>query len=1560
MRERISAARSLAICFMMAIMLAAVSLPGKVFAATPITAGCSGVKRTSAGNATAWVYSDTAGTIYYVVDEDKTYSSGAAAIVSAGNNGGTVAAGNIGKVTLSKDMYTGKKYAHMVVVDSNSSDNISNVITIEMPYDCMYSESFEGYPENYAASGAGFGFATNQTVISEGSNKICKLYGGPSGNEQNIEISNGNTFENVTMIFETRIKAGSSSPSAEFALLSYDNYYGRRLVAGVKMENGTWKAARYNYKDNDGYSESVELDLSEAVSVNKWYTVRIVYDSPEKQFDVYIDGKKANSNPISILNRYGINRIKIYSAAGQTMYYDDLLYNSYVYDNDARVNFSLEEAKYVNLQSVKLSTELSGRTIYYTTDGSYPNPISTGSGSTKLYTGAINIGYDTDDDGDGDHITTIRAVAGTGTGDSFKAEGIAYSKTYTFVKAPVLYGNSIYRENDKTATAWLRGDIAGTIYYLPSAEKLTDIEPEVIEEAGNEKAVKADEINAVSLSAGMNARIKYVYFVLKDAENNYSNIVEEEIPFVKYFHEGFDVYPEGLSSGYYSFNSGNAYSDKVTPVIVDSGIAGEKTTAIQFAATTGDRYANRSFGGVSGGIITLEAKVRSEDDSANFEVGFGQSGKIVGIKLVNGIWNVTHNSTDEVADQELAGTFRKDTWYNIKLSVDCTNKECTAYINGKNIGTYAHDYGVNYIDLNYYANSQTVYFDDVTYYVEEKTVTPPTANRGLIYTGSAQTGVKNYNDTAAEYYLESGTIEETMAGSYTAVFALNNSSYRWSDGTQGKKTVSWSIGRKPVTVALSASKVYDGTDDAEIAVDTAVGSNGITGIIDADLEDTEKSISITPASATGYYENRYVGTGKSITLESADAFTLTGAGSENYTLTEPVIAGDITAAAQTLAIARTLQAGVGDIITDNQLRTAVKGAKGVLSFAVADGGEYAEYTSGTGLVINDNANGHTIKVKATAAAGDLNEDGIPEYDADETGVIFDVEVSSKETQTLIFARPSLSIVYGRTGEGQTAELIVDEGETGGAVTYSIDDPAEASVAVVDKNTGTITTAGTGTATVTATAAATAKYNQATASYTITITEAPQAAPSVGKKDESVAGNKDGALTGITTDMEYRMEGEAVYTDITAAMLSEGNLTGLAAGTYYVRLKAKPNYNASQDTKVVIALGGADEKLSFAKSELTAVYGDTGVGQKASSSVSDGGAITYSSDNTDVAEVNPSTGDVTIKGTGTATITAKSAATAIYSGTSVSYKLTINKASQKAPGATVKPESVEGQNDGSITGLTSEMEYRKHGETAYTPVNGDSITGLEPGTYYIRVKANNNYEASADTTVVVAAGKEEDISASITYAENIPLETKEATIKKTNTDSKDIEGSTQKYLMPKATVKKQTIKVSWNKIAGADGYIVYGNLCGKKLERVAEITNGSTKAWTAKKLKKGKYYKYVVVAYKTVSSGKQKVITTSRTVHAVTDGGKKGNPTGLTVKKSKLTVKVGKKQTIKAGIKYKKKVATHVAKLRFESNDTTIATVGYKNGVVKGVKKGKTFIYVYTQNGICKKVTVTVK
>lgn len=255
------------------------------------------------------------------------------------------------------------------------------------------------------------------------------------------------------------------------------------------------------------------------------------------------------------------------------------------------------------------------------------------------------------------------------------------------------------------------------------------------------------------------------------------------------------------------------------------------------------------------------------------------------------------------------------------------------------------------------------------------------------------------------------------------------------------------------------------------------------------------------------------------------------------------------------------------------------------------------------------------------------------------------------------------------------------------------------------------------------------------------------------------------------------------------------------------------------------------------------------------------------------------------------------------------------------------------------------------------------TTVEPTTEPIDIgEPTPSAVPSASPEVTPTADPASDVTKVFPEAENVPVEEKQQVIENANTDKDDVKGSTQKFLQLKGTPKKKNaIKLTWKPIKQADGYIVYGSKCGTKMKYITTIKKSSAKTFTIKKLKKGTYYKYMVVAYKTTPSG-DKVLTSSKSVHVATDGSKKGNPSKLTVKKSKLKVKKGKTVKIKAKVKNPKgkKVSTHIAKVRYESSDPSVATVN-KKGKVKGLTKGKTAtIYVYSQNGLCKTVKVTVK
>ena len=91
--------------------------------------------------------------------------------------------------------------------------------------------------------------------------------------------------------------------------------------------------------------------------------------------------------------------------------------------------------------------------------------------------------------------------------------------------------------------------------------------------------------------------------------------------------------------------------------------------------------------------------------------------------------------------------------------------------------------------------------------------------------------------------------------------------------------------------------------------------------------------------------------------------------------------------------------------------------------------------------------------------------------------------------------------------------------------------------------------------------------------------------------------------------------------------------------------------------------------------------------------------------------------------------------------STTVDLKVQKADRNAPGGyNVSAETISGKEDGTITGLSSEMEYRKDGDTDYAEVNGTELTSLASGVYYVRYAQTGNYNASDDARIEVKAGR----------------------------------------------------------------------------------------------------------------------------------------------------------------------------------------------------------------------------
>lgn len=67
------------------------------------------------------------------------------------------------------------------------------------------------------------------------------------------------------------------------------------------------------------------------------------------------------------------------------------------------------------------------------------------------------------------------------------------------------------------------------------------------------------------------------------------------------------------------------------------------------------------------------------------------------------------------------------------------------------------------------------------------------------------------------------------------------------------------------------------------------------------------------------------------------------------------------------------------------------------------------------------------------------------------------------------------------------------------------------------------------------------------------------------------------------------------------------------------------------------------------------------------------------------------------------------------------------------------ETVVGNNDGKLTGLTTAMEYRKQGSPSWTACPNGNVENLCPGTYEVRYKATSTVFASTTATPIIGVG-----------------------------------------------------------------------------------------------------------------------------------------------------------------------------------------------------------------------------
>lgn len=226
-------------------------------------------------------------------------------------------------------------------------------------------------------------------------------------------------------------------------------------------------------------------------------------------------------------------------------------------------------------------------------------------------------------------------------------------------------------------------------------------------------------------------------------------------------------------------------------------------------------------------------------------------------------------------------------------------------------------------------------------------------------------------------------------------------------------------------------------------------------------------------------------------------------------------------------------------------------------------------------------------------------------------------------------------------------------KTDGEVTYSSSEPT---VAMVNATTGDVTIFKTGETVITAKSTATAKFDADETSYTLTVNKATSTL-TFEKETYSIYEGQT-LLAVATTNSTAAVAYASTNPDVATVDPVTGLVTSVAPGqtTITATVEATENYTEASAQYSLTVTAKQAAGLTFEAASKTITLGDEFEGFTASGATN--GAITYSSSDTSVAEVEAATGKVTVKAIGFTTIIAQSAATVEFNAGMASYSLTV--------------------------------------------------------------------------------------------------------------------------------------------------------------------------------------------------------------------------------------------------------------------------------------------------------------
>jgi uncharacterized protein YjbI with pentapeptide repeats len=303
------------------------------------------------------------------------------------------------------------------------------------------------------------------------------------------------------------------------------------------------------------------------------------------------------------------------------------------------------------------------------------------------------------------------------------------------------------------------------------------------------------------------------------------------------------------------------------------------------------------------------------------------------------------------------------------------------------------------------------------------------------------------------------------------------------------------------------------------------------------------------------------------------------------------------------------------------------------------------YSSSDTSVVTVNSSGQVTIIGAGSATITLSQTETASYFSGSANV----SITVNKITTIINATSSYTKTYGDASFNLNA--ISNNTET--SITYS---SSNTSVATVNSS-GQVTIIAAGSATITLSQTATTNYNSGTANVSITVNKITTAISATSSYTKTY-GDASFNLNATTNNTETSITYSSSNTSVATVNLS-GRVTIVGAGSATITLSqtATTNYTLGSST-VSITVNKITTAINTISS-YTKSFGDASFNLNATTNNTET-PITYSSSNTSVATVN-STGQVSIVGLGSATITLSQTSTTNYTLGSSTVSIAVNKA-----------------------------------------------------------------------------------------------------------------------------------------------------------------------------------------------------------------------------------------------------------------------------------------------------------